>query len=626
MALDDEIDDEDAAQALALADEHDRAAAPGMEGLNVDQISQDVATAGQPIVPQNAGPVVQPAGAAPPAGPTTAAAVPEVAEAPAQPEAQQAPDDTEKAEAAASIGAPPKRPALTGDPTKDVQSNLEWSRQLTDYQTALERKSGEIAKRDADVNARRAEKERAAEEAALSRRQAEVDAYQQQRAVRQQAIDASVAEKASALQAAKEGGKPSWGEGIANAVSIALGSIGQGLMLAGKVSGARNEGLEAVKRNIDADHQRRTERLKAASDAVLEARYGLKDAADNHRAALADIDADRAAKFRLIAAEAAQQIKAQGGGDQDVKTNQVVVDSLQEAAKSEDAIHAREEATQVRRETAAATNKLAGAHLDLAERSAAALESDRRANRVERRDEFDIKREDRAAAAAEKKAAAEQKKADDIDKRTLRDPDTGDEIVVLSRPGAVDKAAKELTAARAYSQGLRELADDIDKNDRVAPALPLIGNVTEASKRRDELHANAVARGRKALELGVSNANLQLEHSAVGGAGKGLGSMGSPAVLRKIADDSDRFANERLRASGKVVGAAIPPSEKSGGAPAGGRPLAPKDAPAAPTKPSAPGKPTQRQIDQAWKALDDPNAPKEVKQRAVEALTAADLL
>ena len=403
------IDDEDAAQALALADHHDQGIppAPGLEGIDVDKISRDVAAAGQPPAVQPTGAVVPgaPVAISPPAaGPTTPAAQPPVVPAPAQPEAQQPPSDTEKAKAATDIGAPPPRPKLTGDPTKDVQTNLEWSRQLTDYQTALERKAGEIAKDDQRVAAEQAHREANAAREAADQRAAEVQAYQQQRAQRQQQIDASVAEKAAAYQDLKSGGKPSFGETIANAVAIALGGVGQGLMAAGHVAGARNEGLEAVNRLIAADDARRRERLKSATDAVLEARYGFKDAADNHRAALADIDADRAAKYRLIAAEAAQQLKAGGASDQDVKTNQVVVQSLQEAAKSEDAIHAREEATQVHRETAKATNKLAEAHLGLEEQQLQATKDQHRETNYEHRREFEITaadRRDRAAAAAE---------------------------------------------------------------------------------------------------------------------------------------------------------------------------------------------------------------------------------
>jgi hypothetical protein len=566
MAGLDDSEDADAAQALALADEHDRQDVPGLEGIDVDKVSQDVAAVGQPPGAMPVGPVVP---QAPPAITETPAAPPPAA-APAVPE-EKPPSDTEEKEAAATVGAPPSRPKYTGDPTKDVQLNLDWSRQLTDYQTALDRKAGEIAARDADVTAKRAEREAQAEREAATARQAQQEAYQAERAQRQQAIDSAVAEKASALADAKDGGKRSFGEAIADAVAIALGGYGQGLMLAGHVAGARNEGLESVNRLIAADDARRRERLKNATDVTLEARYGFKDAEANHRAALADIDADRAAKYRLIAAEAAQQIRQRGGDDQAVKTNQVVVSALQEAAKSEDAIHAREEATQVHRETAASTNKLAEAHLNLAERQAKATESQRREMNYEHRREFDLREEDRRDAKSDKRSAAEKKAADDLDKRTLRDPDTGEEIVVLSRPGAVDKAADKLTASRAYSRGLRELADDAEKNERVAPALPFIGNVTEASKRRDELYGNVIARGRKALELGVSNNNLQIEHQNVGGSGKGLSSMPSPEVLRKMADDNDAVANERLRASGKALPGAVPAAEKTGGAPLGGR-------------------------------------------------------
>lgn len=489
------IDDEDAAQALALADAHDNGQAaptpapptPGMEGIDVDQISRDIAASGQPTNVQPQGAVV-PGTQPPPFVPGTSAPATQVPVGNPPLQAQQPPTREETTEATKDVGAPPTRPKLSGDPAKDVQTNLEWSRQLTDYQTALERKSGEIAKRDADINSRRAEHEAEAERLVAEQRAAEQQAYKAQRAQRQQAIDSSVAEKAAAYSDLKDGGKKGFGATLADAVAIALGGIGQGLMLAGHVQGAKNEGLEAVNRQIAADYQRRKDRLAAASDSVLEARYGFKDAADNHRAALADLDADRAARYRLIAAEAAQQLKAQGASDQDVKTNQVVVQSLKEAAKSEDAIHAREEATQVHRETAAATNKIAEAHLGLAQASLDETRSQHHETAAEARARLDLARQSEADRHGDRQAALDEKKAEKDKAATVG---SVRQNAVLGNIAEAEKAVKDVGEVSLDAINKLQTNTEQAKAGEHAATSGVVGNITTRIGRG----VGAIARG-----------------------------------------------------------------------------------------------------------------------------------
>jgi hypothetical protein len=363
---------------------------------------------------------------APPTGNVATPAPPDASVPPApSPPPAPTPDATATAETPAETGAkavselgpPPPAPKYTGDPTKDVQLNLGWQRQLTDYSTALAKKQGDIAKSDAEITQRKAEREADAERAAQAARQAQVDAYQQERQQRQQQIDDAVKEKQAAYADLKNPEGQSWADRIGGAVAIALGGIGQGLMLKGHVAGAQNEGLNAVNKQIADDTQRRKDRLAAASASVLEARYGFKDAAENYRAGLNDLDTDRAAKYRLIASEAEEQLRAGGASDQDIKTNQVVVDALKEAAKAEGAVHEREEALANTRATAAATNKMAEAHLNLGERQLEATQGEHavtnalaRGHLTLAQQEAQTRHEDRMAALAEK-AKAEGEKA-----------------------------------------------------------------------------------------------------------------------------------------------------------------------------------------------------------------------
>jgi hypothetical protein len=309
----------------------------------------------------------------------------------------------------ADLGPPPARPKLTGDPTKDNQANLEWSQQLGDYQVTLAKRQGELAKHADTVAADKAKREAEEERRVASVRQAEATEFQARQKARQQQIDDAVKEKQAAYTDLKNPSGTSFADRLGAAIAIALGGIGQGLMLKGHVAGAQNEGLNAVNKSIEQDHQRKLERLKSASDSIMEARYGFKDAADNHRAALNDLDADRAAKYRLIASEAEAQLRAQGVKDADIKTNVVVLNALQEAAKSTDSITAREEQREIERKKAEADLGLTKEHLELSRDTLAETKKQHRDTSYEHKREFDLKdQEARDRAEAAKAAAAEK--------------------------------------------------------------------------------------------------------------------------------------------------------------------------------------------------------------------------
>ncbi len=309
----------------------------------------------------------------------------------------------------ADLGPPPERPKLTGDPTKDNQANLEFGQKLSDYQVALAKKQGEFQAHADSIAKERATREADEERRVVAERQRQQQEFQARQAARQQQIDDAVKEKQAAYTDLKNPEGQSFADKIGDAIAIALGAIGQGYMLKGHVAGAQNEGLNAVNKKIEQDHQRKVERLKAASDAVLEARYGFKDAADNQRAAMNDLDADRAAKYRLIAAEAQQQLQEQGVPPADIKTNALVLNALQEAQKSTDQITAREEQRENERTKAEAENKLAQAHLDLGERQLKATEASRRDTAYEHKREFELKDAEQRARDAERAEAAKDK-------------------------------------------------------------------------------------------------------------------------------------------------------------------------------------------------------------------------
>lgn len=505
--------------------------------------------------------------------------------------------------AALSIPPPPAPPALTGDPRQDVQNNTQYQRDLSDYHAKLTQHASALNVHAAGITKMKTEREMAAQKTAIDARKAEAAKYEQVRQQRQAAIDEAIKERMEARKGL-EGGNADQKLHGGKLVAAIAGAIGASLQAYGAAQLGHpqqfeNQALKRIGELQKQQYEQKKQRLANASDALLEARYGHKEAQDNHRAALNDLDANMASELKLAALEADNQLARMGYDKAQRDANEVVIKLREAAAKHEGEIHSREEGHAAQRDQAAATLQLARANLG--ERR-----SEHRDNLDERQREFDLRKKEAAEKAADKEAAAKEKAAAKLDERAIRDPETDEVIRYAPTARGVKDVVDKQVAARAYSQGLRELADDIEKNGRVGSSLPIIG--TEAGKRREELHANVVARGRKALDLGVSNANMQLEHGAVGGSGVGLSRIGSPDVLRKIADDNDKFAGERLR---------------SGTAPA--KPKA-SAAPKTEAKPESGGKPPKNVIDQAWQAVDDKHASPALRQKAVDVLTQAGLL
>jgi hypothetical protein len=466
----------------------------------------------------------------------------------------------------ADIGPPPTRPKLTGDPTKDNQANLEWSQQLGDYQVTLAKRQGELAKHADTVAADKAKREAEEERRVASVRQAEATEFQARQQARQQQIDDAVKEKQAAYTDLKNPSGTSFADRLGAAIAIALGGIGQGLMLKGHVAGAQNEGLNAVNKSIEQEHQRKLERLKSASDSIMEARYGFKDAADNHRAALNDLDADRAAKYRLIASEAEAQLRAQGVSDADIKTNAVVLNALQEAAKSTDTITAREEQRETERTKAQAELALTKEHLDLSRDTLAETKRQHRDTGYEHKREFDLKDQearDKAAAAA---AAKADKQKDADEKEIVRDENNKPIGRVPSgRGGAAQFATRDADYGRADEQ-LQALVEDIKKNG-ARPVTP------EAIRHRQTLEENAKIGVATVSPLGKTNEAMEAEGASIGALGTGVvaaikgATLGSnlDAIERKLHEvrgQRDKYRQETLRPLGDEGVPAARTSEK----------------------------------------------------------------
>jgi len=376
----------------------------GLDSFDADAAAQNLAAVGQ-------------APAAPAPGPDAPMAPTPTAPAAVVPEA--APVDP------LSVAEPP-RPALTGDPAKDTAANLQWQRDLSDHYAAREQ---ELTKRATSVNAEKAAKEVEIAKEAAKQHMALRARQQAERAAAQKQIDDAVAGRAAA---AKDLEGANWadqhtGRAIVATIfgALAAGFQNMGAAYLGQVGHAENEGAKAVDRMIQRDYEIKKQRIASMSEALLEARHGYQDLAENQRAAMNDLDADTSVKYKLVAKEAEDRLRQMGASEEDIKRNAFVANAKAQAAKTEAQILDREQTHQDTREGHEAANNLAKAHLDLQERQIRATEGDRRDNRYERRREFDLRDAERKDALREKadkdKEKAAEKKAAEDSKLEVRD-------------------------------------------------------------------------------------------------------------------------------------------------------------------------------------------------------------
>jgi len=494
---------------------------------------------------------------------------------------------------------PPVPPKITGNVEQDSRNNIEYLRKLTDFQAQLMTQQSGKQQQANEVNSRYAEREAAAARESLKAREEINQRRQQEREVQQQAITSAISERAQAMTDLKQGfwADKSMPFKIAAILGGALGGLGAAMENMGMVQGghaptAQNEGLNTINKIMDQDYQHKLERVHASDTGILQAQHGFDNSEENYRAALNNVDADRAAKYTVIAKEGETELLKRGLTPDQVKANPAIIQLYQKAAESEQAILDRQAERHLQSQHYRAEEAMAGAHLDLQRAQVDATLSDKKDQRDEKRDE-----------------------------RAFHDPDTGNLRWYAGSARQVPRLTDQVIAGRQYAQSLRDLADDIEHNGRVGSNKAIIG--TEAGTQRESKFSAAVARGRKALDLGVSNANIQLEHGALGGSGAGLDTqrMADPKRLREIADEQDRITRARMRAQLKAPSdeqkarsvPAVPPE---------GSKKAPKAAPAGPTKNGVP----QAVIDQAFKALADKKSSPADRQDAVKALVAANLL
>src|SRR6185437_9301549 len=200
------------------------------------------------------------------------------------------------------------------------------------------------AQQQGDIRGKQADETLRLQQEEEKRRQAEEAAYQQELAQQRQDIAAHTTARAADIgdiESGKWRADKSAGGKITSILAQVLGGIGAGLSAAGGHP-TGNLGQQAIDRVMDREYAHMQDRVNNENQAIQQARFGYRDAQDNHRAALNALDADMAAKYKLVASDAENQMRARGVAPEQIQQNEIVTGSLQKAAQYEDQIHARE--------------------------------------------------------------------------------------------------------------------------------------------------------------------------------------------------------------------------------------------------------------------------------------------
>lgn len=238
-------------------------------------------------------------------------------------------------------GPRPVRPPLTGDHGKDIDNSLAYERQLGDWHDA---KLAQATQGQSDVLKKQANDELAAQQAEQKQRDAMRVKQQQERdAAHRNTIAQEVNARAAQndLETGKWRGDQSAGHKIASWIEMFVGGIGAGLSAAGGHP-TGNLAAQAIDDKMSLEYDIAKQKVSNQNEALLQARYGEKDLEGNQRAALNDLDADFAAKHKMIAAETEAALRNRGVSPEQIQANELVVKNLQDAAKYEDNIHTRE--------------------------------------------------------------------------------------------------------------------------------------------------------------------------------------------------------------------------------------------------------------------------------------------
>jgi len=165
-----------------------------------------------------------------------------------------------------------------------------------------------------------------------------------------------------------------------------------------------------------------------------------------------------------------------------------------------------------------------------------------RAHIAEMAAQTDLARANAEKSRAEAKVAGTLKIDEKIQGLTVRDPFTGQDRALAHSTKEAQEYDKKLVGAKQYVDALEALKENLSKGTLLNP-------YSDDAKLRMTLFNDAVAKGRSARDLGVSNANLNLEHGAFSGPGVlGQGTkMITPQQIDTMINDAKTKAEDSLR-------------------------------------------------------------------------------
>lgn len=319
------------------------------------------------------------------------------------------------------------------------------------------------------------------------------------------------------------------GDRILAAISVFLGGLGTAY-------GGENTAMKNLQSNIARDYERQKDEIEKKHSFFGETSKSMERAEALKARALIDLNLKFAAGTEAAAAKLAELKLKNGVPEDQVKTDKNVL-AIYESAnefkqRSAKDTNARVEWDTYNKARAGRGGGAGGGNGSLTELARMAQQGASQAELIEKAERLGIK--DPLGVVTKI-----QKDPEKLAAMEVRDAQ-GNVIGLASSTRSAKVAGDQIAAIEAYKSAIHEYAAHIRQNGRQ------LNPFSDDYKERERLHGDVVARGRKAMDLGVSNKNLELEHQIVGGSGAGLSRMSSPESLDKMAEEADRVAKTRI--------------------------------------------------------------------------------
>lgn len=305
------------------------------------------------------------------------------------------------------------------------------------------------------------------------------------------------------------------GQRIESSLFFALGGSGAALQAAGTGKVVENPAIAQFDKNVQDDLQIQRTQFEQSKDILALRKSNLDEAKQLYAIKSDQLAAKQAAALTQLKSVATARLKMLGMNDAQIAQDATVQTIDQNLHK-------------LQFDTSREIVKDADAH---AQSKAAVAASYAAANASKAHAEYE-----KAAAGAKAKAGQGF---------PVRDPSTGDVLVMVPNAREAAKLHESVAASAAYKANLQELLDHIQRH----PERLLNPNSPEYQERQS-LMGEVRVKGQQVMGGNSSDERAKLEGQIMGGSGAGFSPQVATATLRRLMGEADRVTNQKLNAAG----------------------------------------------------------------------------